>query len=176
MDQHGFVSITACSFDKHGTYLMNKTPSTASLNNTVNAVQWTQVISVLCGGHRLCWRWSTTCSRSRPTWRRLSGRSCSERSPCCSVNAAPCFSSKTSTHPWDIFEVVTMQPFFFHAKLSLLPNVTTAGRGDTCLSSVGREVLQDLWAHVSVVQHGPWHQVKDLSRKRWTERQNDDLF
>ena len=28
--------------------------------------------------------------------------------------------------------------------LSLLPNVTAAGQGDTCLSSIGREVLQDL--------------------------------
>lgn len=50
---------------------------------------------------RPCWRWSMTCLKSRPTWRRLWGRSCSERWRCCSVNAAPCSYWRTLTHLWD---------------------------------------------------------------------------
>lgn len=35
--------------------------------------------NALLWSRRLCWRWSTTCLKNKPTWRRLLGRSCSER-------------------------------------------------------------------------------------------------
>ncbi len=82
-----FMELFSLSFYQKKFLLITNTtlllhPSTA-LSTLCNKQS---IVSFFCG-HRLCWRWSMTCLKSRLTWRRLSGRSCSEHWPCCSVSA-----------------------------------------------------------------------------------------